>query len=129
MLDGLEGTLDELERLKTKNNTSGQKLEVTEDTFRNITKDGKHVVFNAYIDGTRTNWIRAMGFSRSNQSLGNFRCLFWDGKMNPIISNETIVTMQILPFHSERYAPGICYPFCHTLVYATDFKEGVMAFS
>ena len=48
-------------------------------------------------------YIRAFGFTKmSMQPETNLRCLFCDTDMNPLISMETNVTMEILPFHLER---------------------------
>ena len=90
--------------LSTRNGTLDQTLELGEDVFQNITKDGSYLVYNAYIDGPRENWVRAVGFSKHLKTESDLRCLFWDTNMN-IISKETKVSIQILPFHTtERYA-------------------------
>ena len=90
--------------LSTRNGTLDQTLELGEDVFQNITKDGSYLVYNAYIDGPRENWVRAVGFSKHLKTKSDLRCLFWDTNMNTI-SKETKVSIQILPFHTtERYA-------------------------
>ena len=89
--------------LKVRDGILEKDLRVATDVFQNITKDGRLLVYNAYIDGPRENFIRAFGFTNmSTQPETYLRCLFWDTDMNPLISMETNVTMEILPFHLER---------------------------
>ena len=89
--------------LKVRDGVLEKDLRVATDVFQNITKDGRLLVYNAYIDGPRENFIRAFGFTNmSTQPETNLRCLFWDTDMNPLVSMETNVNMEILPFHLER---------------------------
>ena len=89
--------------LKVRDGVLEKDLRVATDVFQNITKDGRLLVYNAYIDGPREDYIRAFGFTNmSTQPETNLRCLFWDTDMNPLVSMETNVTMEILPFHLER---------------------------
>ena len=89
--------------LKVRDGVLEKDLRVATDVFQNITTDGRLLVYNAYIDGPRENYIRAFGFTNmSTQPETNLRCLFWDTDMNPLVSMETNVTMEILPFHLER---------------------------
>ena len=89
--------------LKVRDGVLEKDLRVATDVFQNITKDGRLLVYNAYIDGPRENYIRAFGFTNlSTEPETNLRCLFWDTDMNPLVSMETNVTMEILPFHLER---------------------------
>ena len=89
--------------LKVRDGVLEKDLRVATDVFQNITKDGRLLVYNAYIDGPRENFIRAFGFTNmSTKPETNLRCLFWDTDMNPLVSMETNVTMEILPFHLER---------------------------
>ena len=89
--------------LKVRDGVSEKDLRVATDDFQNITKDVRLLVYNAYIDGPRENFIRAFGFTNmSTKPETNLRCLFWDTDMNPLVSMETNVTMEILPFHLER---------------------------
>ena len=90
--------------LKVRDGILEKELTVTTDVFQNITQDGRHLVYNAYVDGPRDDWIRAFGFTLSKKPETNLRCLFWDTDMNPMVSMESNVTMQVLPWHLERYA-------------------------
>ena len=90
--------------LKVRDGILDNNMTVTTDVFQNITKDGRHLVYNAYVDGPRADWIRAFGFTLSKKPDTNLRCLFWDTDMNPLVSMETKITMEVLPRHFERYA-------------------------
>ena len=78
------------------NSVFDQELEFKEDQFQNITEDGSYVVYNAYIDGPKRDWIRAVGFSRQLNPTVNLHCLFWDDNMNAV-SMTTSVTIQMIP--------------------------------
>ena len=79
-----------------------ERPEALTDTFQNITKDGRHIVYNAYIDAPGSTFVRAVGFTMSLKPESNLRCLFWDTEMEPLVSLETDVTMQVLPLHKDR---------------------------
>ena len=91
-----------------------QKLELKEDVFQNITKDGKYLVYNAYIDGPREDLVFAIGLSISRNPKIELFCLFWDSNMR-VISNETKVSIKILPIHVvERYVQSnVVFNFVH----------------
>ena len=83
--------------LKFKENSAfDQALEFKEDQFQNITEDGRYVVYNAYIDGPNSDWIRAVGFSTQLNPTVKLHCLFWDDNMNAV-SMTTNVTIQMIP--------------------------------
>ena len=95
--------------LKVRDGILDNNMTVTTDVFQNITKDGRHLVYNAYVDGPRADWIRAFGFTLSKKPDTNLRCLFWDTDMNPLVSMETKITMEVLPRHFERYALALFF--------------------
>ena len=95
--------------LKVRDGILDNNMTVTTDVFQNITKDGRHLVYNAYVDGHRADWIRVFGFTLSKKPDTNLRCLFWDIDMNPLVSMETKITMEVLPRHFERYALALFY--------------------
>ena len=79
-----------------------ERSEALTDTFQNVTKDGRHIVYNAYIDEPESTFVRAVGFTMSLQPESSLRCLFWDTAMDPLLGSETNVTMQVLPLHKDR---------------------------
>ena len=95
--------------LKVRDGILDNNMTVTTDVFQNITKDGRHLVYNAYVDGHRADWIQAFGFTLSKKPETNLRCLFWDTDMNPLVSMETKITMEVLPRHFERYALALFF--------------------
>ena len=104
--DVQDGVFEQQLELKeyVQDSTFDQKLQSMEDVFQNITEDGNYLVYNAYIDGSRENWILAVGLSRWMIPKVQLHCLFWDTNMRAI-SNETKVTVNILPRHvKERYS-------------------------